>query len=216
MNETMRRIFRFTPSELRAKRSQPRRNVADGGLWLTVPLSTPVEPAFFERLAALSIEGVEAVSDHTYTRALTLAGNPGVVRISMIRPDTVRVEAHLPRLDRLIELVTHIRLFVTQLDRAVPAWTPAEAVVKRYLNDLVGPVRARAILEEAARRFGTVLPIPLLGLTVLNADYRSLSDEAWRSLAQDRNSVVRSPMSPHAKRRGASWSAGTMPSLPAW
>jgi AraC family transcriptional regulator, regulatory protein of adaptative response / DNA-3-methyladenine glycosylase II len=210
MNETMRRIFRFTPSELRAKRSQPRRNVTDGGLWLTVPLSTPVEPAFFERLAALRIEGVEAVSDHTYTRTFTLAGNPGIVSISMIRPDAVEVEAHLPRFDRLIELVTHIRRVIRQLDRAVPAWTPAEAAVKVYLNDLVGPTRTREILQVAAQRFGTILPIPLLGLTVLNADYRSLSDEDWRSLAIqqparlfDRSDAVTRPTRPAAAEAAA-------------
>ncbi len=66
--------------------------------------------------------------------------------------------------DRLIDLVTQIRFVVTEVDRALPAWTPAEAAVKRHLEERLGLPLAREILRAATRRFGTALPRPLFGL----------------------------------------------------
>ena len=57
MNETMRRIFRFAHSELRARRSQPTREIADVGLSLTVPLSSRADPAFPRPGAVLLLAG---------------------------------------------------------------------------------------------------------------------------------------------------------------
>ena len=40
----------------------------------------------------------------------------------------------------------------------------------------------RATLHAAAQQWGSVLPVPLLGLTLLNPDYHAISPEDWRSL----------------------------------
>ena len=42
MNRVMHEVFRFTPTELRARRRQPDRLVADGGLELRVPYRAPL------------------------------------------------------------------------------------------------------------------------------------------------------------------------------
>lgn len=135
----------------------------------------PLGPGFYRRLAGACIEGVEAVAGDTYTRTVTVAGHPGVVRVTRMGPDSLGVEAHLPRFDRLIELADHVRLVFTQPPGGPPGWTPAEAALKALGVD-------RATLHAAAQRWGSVLPVPLLGLTLLNPDYHAISPEEWRSL----------------------------------
>lgn len=175
MNATMRRIFRSPPSALRARRSRRGREVADGGLRLTLALARPLAPGFYRRLAGACIDGVEAVAGDSYTRTVSVAGHPGVVRVTRLGPDSLGVEAHLPRFDRLIELAEHVRLVFTQPAAGPPGWTPAEAALKVHGVD-------RATLHAAAQHWGSVLPVPLLGLTLLNPDYRAISPEDWRSL----------------------------------
>ena len=171
----MRRIFRSPPSVLRARRSHRGREVADGGLRLTVALPGPLGPGFYRRMAGACIDGVEAVAGDTYTRTVIVSGHPGVVRVTRLGPDSLGVEAHLPRFDRLIESAEHVRLVFTQPAGGPPGWTPAEAALKAHGVD-------RATLHTAAHRWGSVLPVPLLGLTRLNPDYRAISPEDWRSL----------------------------------
>ncbi len=175
MNATMRRIFHSPPSALRARRSRPRREAADGGLRLTLGLPGPLGPGFYRRLAEACIDGVESVAGATYTRTVTVAGHPGVVRVTQLGPASLGVEAHLPRFDRLIELAEHVRLVFTQPDGGPPGWTPAEAALKALGAD-------RTTLHAAARRWGSVLPVPLLGLTLLNPDYHAIPPDDWRSL----------------------------------
>jgi hypothetical protein len=62
MNATMRRIFRSPPSVLRARRSHRGREVADGGLRLTVALPGPLGPGFYRRMPGACIDGVDAVA----------------------------------------------------------------------------------------------------------------------------------------------------------
>jgi len=177
MNETMRRIFGFTPSDLRVRRSQPRREIADGGLSLTVPLPSHAEPAFLHPAAALLIDGVEAVESGTYLRTIVLAGNPGVIRLSLVEPALIAVEAHLPRFDRLIDLVVEVRRFFCPA-RSEVAWTPAEERAKRRLREELGLEGARQRVASVARRHGRTLAVPLLGLTMLSPD-----DDDWCSAA---------------------------------
>ena len=130
---------------------------------------------FYRRLGAACIDGVESVAADTYTRTVTVAGHPGVVRVTRLGPASLGVEAHLPRFDRLIELAEHVRLVFTQPAGGPPGWTPAEAALKACGAD-------RAALHAAAQRWGSVLPVALLGLTLLNPDYHAISPEDWRSL----------------------------------
>jgi AraC family transcriptional regulator of adaptative response / DNA-3-methyladenine glycosylase II len=176
MNETMRRIFRFTPSELRAKRSHPRRELADGGLSLTVPLASPVDSSLLDPARALVIGGVEALEADSYVRTIVLAGNPGVVRLTLVEPDLVAVEAHLPRFDRLIDLVVDVRRFFSAT-RSELAWTPAEERVKCRLRQQLGIDGAKQRLASAARSHGRRLPVPLLGLSML-----SPGDDVWSAV----------------------------------
>jgi hypothetical protein len=121
------------------------------------------------------IDGVESVSGDTYTRTVTVAGHPGVVRITPSGPTGLVVEAHLPRFDRLIDLAEHVRLVFTQPGAGPPGWTAAEAALKASGVD-------RATLRTAAQRWGSVLPVPLLGLTLLNPDYHTIPPEDWLTL----------------------------------
>ena len=141
MNRVMQDIFRFTPSELRAKRRQADRLVVDGGLELRVPYRPPL--AWHELLTFLApraIPGVEAV-DHTgvYRRVSDIEGAPGVIEVwDVPREQALRLRVHLPAIDDLVHLVAGVRrLFDLDAD---------PKVIDRHLarDDLLRPlVRAR-------------------------------------------------------------------------
>ena len=177
MNDTMRRIFQFTPTALRAKRTHHHRELADGGLHLTIALTSPVSPDWFSRMAAITIAGVERVDAGNYWRTVVLAGAPGVVRISLLDAETVSVEAHLPRLDRLIDLATDIKTMMAR--PGVPAWFETEASIKDLLTKTATDTDARAVLERLIHQQGTSLAKPLLGLAWLPVDYADLQVNDW-------------------------------------
>jgi len=84
MNRVMHEVFRFTPSELRARRREPDRLVVDGGLELRVPYRPPL--AWNELLAFLApraIPGVESVDldAGVYRRTVDLDGAPNVIEV---------------------------------------------------------------------------------------------------------------------------------------
>jgi AraC family transcriptional regulator of adaptative response / DNA-3-methyladenine glycosylase II len=195
MNRVMKDVFRFTPVELRARRRNPDRCVADGGLELRVPYRPPLAwEAMLAFLAPRAIPGVEAVDVDAgiYRRTVELGGAPGVVEAwNEPERDALRLRLHLPELDGLVHLVSGIRrLFdldvepdevdaVLARDRVlrplvrrrrglrVPgAIDPFEIGVRAVLGQQVSVAAATRLAGRVVERYGKEVPgIGLLGLS---------------------------------------------------
>ncbi len=110
LNRAFLTTFCAPPTRLRARRLAGDRLAADGGLPIRLPYSG--ELAFADMLAFLearAIPGVEAVTDGTYRRTVTIEGDPGVIEISQLDPGTLLLRAHLPHWEGLIDVVQRAR-----------------------------------------------------------------------------------------------------------
>lgn len=127
MNRVIREVFRFTPAELRARRRERDRLVADGGLRLRVPFEGDL--AFEELVAYLApraIPGVEVIADGVYRRTTSTHGEPGVIEVSRSDDRHLLVVAHLPAWTTLIDDVSRVRRLFG-LDRPTAEDTPLSA-----------------------------------------------------------------------------------------
>jgi len=110
MNHVMKQTFRFTPRELRARRSSHRYSPVDGGLQLRI---TAAEPLAFEALMAqLScqlVPLVEAVDGSVYRRTTTVCGHPGMIEVRSGGERQLHLTAHLPALTGVIDEVARCR-----------------------------------------------------------------------------------------------------------
>jgi AraC family transcriptional regulator of adaptative response / DNA-3-methyladenine glycosylase II len=179
MNRMMMETFRFTPTELRAKRRDRDRMVCDGGLRLRVPFSGA--PAFDRTLAYLAmraVPGVEAVDGETYRRTVMACGYPGVIEISRGDRAHLHVTVHLASLTSLIDVVARVRRIAgldqpAEAERAlrrdpmlraliarapglrVPgAWDPFEVSVRVIIGQQVSVRGASTLSGRIARAFG--------------------------------------------------------------
>ncbi|HEX5097150.1 MAG TPA: AlkA N-terminal domain-containing protein [Acidimicrobiia bacterium] len=113
MNRVMKQVFQFTPQELRAKRRDPRRLVADGGLELRLPYRAPLAwDTMIRYLAPRAIPGVEAVDVDAgvYRRTIVFGDAPGVIEVRDSDERThVLLRVHLSRFDGLVHLVQQVR-----------------------------------------------------------------------------------------------------------
>jgi AraC family transcriptional regulator of adaptative response / DNA-3-methyladenine glycosylase II len=123
MNRVVKQVFRFTPKELRAKRRDPRRLVADGGLELRLPYRPPLAwTAMLAFLAPRAIPGVEYVDLDAaiYRRTLRVGGEPAVVEVSNdedARNTALELRVHLNDCKELVHVVALLRrLFDLDLD----------------------------------------------------------------------------------------------------
>jgi AraC family transcriptional regulator of adaptative response / DNA-3-methyladenine glycosylase II len=110
LNRAFLEIFRATPTGLRARRRAADRLAADGGLPIRLPVAGPL--AFQEMLGFLrarAIPGVEVVTETSYRRTVAIEGDPGVIEISRLDPDTLLLRAHLPHWEGLIDVVRRAR-----------------------------------------------------------------------------------------------------------
>jgi AraC family transcriptional regulator of adaptative response / DNA-3-methyladenine glycosylase II len=113
MNRVMLEVFRFTPTELRARRRVPDRLVVDGGLELRVPYRAPL--AWNELLAFLSaraIPGVESIDLDAgiYRRTVELDGAPNVIEVWNVAGEhALHLRVHLAGLEGLVHLVAAVR-----------------------------------------------------------------------------------------------------------
>ena len=193
MNRVMVDTFRFTPSELRAKRRHGDRLTADGGL----PLRAPYDGAFdfatmLSFLGARLIPGVESVGDSTYRRTITSCGHPGAIEVRDAGDGRhLVVQAHLPTFNSIIDDVARVRR-IFGLDqpaagkvsalrkdpligplvkanpglRVVGAWDRFETAVRIVLTQQISVRAANTILGRLTRTFGTpVEGLDKLGLT---------------------------------------------------
>ncbi len=193
-NRACRQIFRASPKELRARRRQGDRLVADGGLLLRPPFRGPLDwTAQLAFLDAHAIPGVESVSAQTYRRTVFVRGAPGVMELSPGGEDHLLLLAHLPHWEELIHLVQRARR-ITNLDldldeptshlegdpalgplvRARPglrppgAWDPFEAGVRALIGQHATGGEATLIAGRLVERLGEpVAGLGPLGLTHL-------------------------------------------------
>jgi AraC family transcriptional regulator of adaptative response / DNA-3-methyladenine glycosylase II len=124
LNRVVMDVFRFTPTELRAKRQAADRSVVDGGLVLHLPYRPPLAwDAVLAFLAPRAIPGVEAVdlATRTYRRTVSLGGYPGAIEVwDEPARGTLGLRAHLPDFAGLVHLVARVRaLFDLDADPAV-------------------------------------------------------------------------------------------------
>jgi AraC family transcriptional regulator of adaptative response / DNA-3-methyladenine glycosylase II len=195
MNRVVQEIFRFTPTELRAKRRQPDRLVVDGGLELRVPYRPPLAwNALLVFLAPRAIPGVEAIDENAgvYRRVADIDGSPGVIEVwDVPREHALRLRVHLPAIDGLVHLVAGVRrLFDLDADpkvidrhlarderlrplvraqrglRVPGALDPFELGVRAILGQQVSVSRATALAGELVQHVGRpVRGLAPLGLT---------------------------------------------------
>ncbi len=187
MNRVMLDIFHFTPSELRSRRRNADRLVADGGLAVRVPYRGPL--LFREMLAhraARAIQGVEVVEGNVYRRTIDVCGYPGVVEVSDEADGRhLRLVAHLPSLGTMIHEVERCRRLFG-LDRpaggetfllndpvlgsavarnpgvrVAGSWDPFETAIRIILGQQVSVAGATTLSGRLVRALGR--PVPGLG-----------------------------------------------------
>ena len=192
MNREMQIVFRFTPTELRAKRLRADRLVADGGIRLRVPYAGAL--AFDDLLDYLrprALPGVEVVDGSAYRRTITVCGEAGAIEVSQaVDGQHLLVVAHLPTIGALIDDVARCRrLFgldrpaaeetalagdplLAGLIRARPglrvpgAWDPFETSVRVLLGQQVSVAGASTLAGRLVEAFGTpVAGLGEMGLT---------------------------------------------------
>jgi AraC family transcriptional regulator of adaptative response / DNA-3-methyladenine glycosylase II len=206
MNRVMLEVFRFTPSDLRARRRVPDRLVTDGGLELRVPYRPPLAwNELLEFLAPRAIPGVESVDlEHAiYRRTVELDGAPGVIEVWNVASEhALRLRAHLPGLDGLVHLVAGVRrLFDLDADpkaidrhlarderlrplvrankgmRVPGALDPFELGVRAILGQQVSVARATNLTGALVEAFGSPVPgIAPLGLGYLFPEPETIAE----------------------------------------
>ncbi|MFG1621153.1 helix-turn-helix domain-containing protein [Kribbella sp. NPDC049227] len=164
-NRAMREIFRASPRELRDRRRRTDRLVADGGLALRLPFTTPYDwEAMSTFLASQAIPGVESVEDGVYRRTISLDGDPGLLEIGPGGPDHLLLHAHLPYWEGVIHVVERAaRLVAVEADpdvRVPGAWGPFEVAVQAVVRDQLPPEDADDVLRKLVEVYG----VPVAGL----------------------------------------------------
>jgi AraC family transcriptional regulator, regulatory protein of adaptative response / DNA-3-methyladenine glycosylase II len=117
-NRAMQDVFGASPTDLRDRRRRADRLAADGGLELRLPVPADYDwDAMRTFLAARATPGVEAVSDVTYRRTISVAGAPGLLEVSPGGPGYLLLRVHLPYWEGLIHLVGRVgRLLGADVD----------------------------------------------------------------------------------------------------
>jgi AraC family transcriptional regulator of adaptative response / DNA-3-methyladenine glycosylase II len=211
MNRAMLDTFRFTPTELRAKRRERDRLVADGGL----PLRTPYAGSFsfsemLRFLAARAVPGVDGADETTYRRTITTCGHPGMIEVSDLGDRRhLLVLAHLPTFTALIDDVARVRRifgldsppadgiaalandrWLAPLIAARPglrlagAWDRFETALRIIVNQQISLRGARTILGRLVQTFGApVAGLDTLGLTHIFPTAERLATTSERQLA---------------------------------
>lgn len=111
MNRVMKEVFRFTPSELRARRRRADRLVADGGLDLRLPYNPPLAwEALTGFLGARAIPGIESLEGGIYRRTVRIDGHAGVIELSHLEAEnSLKLRVHLPSYGGLAHIVAGAR-----------------------------------------------------------------------------------------------------------
>lgn len=183
-NRAMRDVFRAAPRDLRKRRRQSDRLIADGGLTLRLPFDPPFEwEAAMGHLARRAIPGVESVEGGVYRRTIVLDGDPGMLELSVGGADHLLLRAHLPYWEGLIHVVERAaRMVGIDMDVAagerhlaadsvvsaiikrhaglrIPgAWGPFEACIQAIVSQQPDLASTRDGLAAITRAYGTHIP----------------------------------------------------------
>lgn len=183
-NRAMRDVFRAAPRDLRKRRRQSDRLIADGGLTLRVPFDPPFDwDAILGHLSRRAIPGVESVEGGVYRRTIVLDGDPGMLELRLGGVDHLLLTAHLPYWEGLIHVVERaarmvgIDIDVTAGERhlatdsvvsaivkrhaglRIPgAWGPFEAGVQAIVSQTLDLASMRDGLATITRAYGTHIP----------------------------------------------------------
>jgi AraC family transcriptional regulator of adaptative response / DNA-3-methyladenine glycosylase II len=212
MNRAMLDTFRFPPTELRAKRRERDRLVADGGLPLRTPYAGPFSFGdMLGFLAARTVPGIDAVDGTTYRRTITTCGHPGMIEVSDLGDRRhLLVLAHLPTYNALIDDVSRVRrifgldgpaadrlpalandALLSPLVAARPglrvcgAWDRFETAVRIIVSQQISLRGARTILGRLVDAFGTPVPgLNALGLTHTFPSAERLASASERQIGE--------------------------------
>jgi AraC family transcriptional regulator of adaptative response / DNA-3-methyladenine glycosylase II len=183
-NRAMQGVFRASPTDLRSRRRQADRLVADGGLDLRLPVVPGYDwDAMLAFLARRACPGVEEVDGASYRRAVSVDGAPALIEVSPGGKDHLLLRVHLPYWEGLIHLAGRVgRLLGTETDHAaavaalggdqalgdlirrrpglaVPGtWSAFEAGVWSILSRYHDVVTARVLLHALATTLGVPVP----------------------------------------------------------
>ncbi len=188
-NRACQETFRATPSELRARRRNKDRLIADAGVALRVPFQPPLDwQGMLDLMRTRAIDGVEQVSDDRYLRTVIIEGDPGVLEISPGGTDHLVLRAHLPHWKGLIHIAQRVRrIFNLDADvqaanghlgpdqligplasgrpglRPPGAWDLFEAGIEAIVGEHSSLADTAATMRRIAERYGT----PISGLRAI-------------------------------------------------
>ncbi|MGA7986825.1 MAG: AlkA N-terminal domain-containing protein [Candidatus Dormiibacterota bacterium] len=202
-NRTVGQIFQASPRELRARRRNADRLVADGGLSLRLGFNGPLDwHSMLGYMAARAIKGVEHVSGGVYRRTIAIDGDPGAIEVALAVPGQLVLTAHLPHWNGLIHVVQQVRrLFNLDADlnsanaalrrdpilarsirshdgvRVPGVWDPFEVGVRAIVGQQVSVAGAGTIIGRLVERHGVAVPgLGQMGLTHLFPTAGALAD----------------------------------------
>jgi len=200
-NYLMKKTFRLSPTDLRARSKSPG---ANGAVTFRLPFREPYDwPALLTYLGGRAIPGVERVTDDTYARTLLWHDAPAVITVS--RPAGVShllLQVETGSTEGVIDLVSRVRrmfdcgadphLIAAHLSadrrlakcvkrrpglRLPVAWDPFELTVRAILGQQVSVAAATTVSGRIAAKFGTALAGDSRpGLTHLFPTATSLAD----------------------------------------
>ena len=197
-NDTIRKVFAATPSELRRKARPADAPVM--GLTLRLPYRQPFDDGVLAFVAGRCVPGVEELDGDTYRRSLTLPFGPGVAELTVradhvactLRLDDVRdLAAAVQRCRSLLDLDADPRAISEHLgrDRALrrvvrtapgrrlPGTTdPFELAVRAVLGQQVSVTGARTLAGRLVAARGKPLTAPVGGVTHLFPSPDALAD----------------------------------------
>lgn len=191
MNRVVNDLFGFSPTQLRAKRSQKNRlDSLDGGLRLRVPFDEKLNvQQTIEYLSARAIPGIEIVEDGCYKRTMNTCGHPGVVEVGESESGNhLEMTMHLATFGSIIDQVERVRsLFGLNVNyskalkflrkdkmlgplirknsslRLPGAWDRFETSIRIIIGQQVSVAGASTLTGRLAERFGQPIDAPMPG-----------------------------------------------------
>jgi AraC family transcriptional regulator of adaptative response / DNA-3-methyladenine glycosylase II len=211
-NETVRKVFDLTPSQLRSRAKGASPSAAPGVITLRLPFRRPLCPDnLFGHLVATGVPGVEEWRDGAFRCALRLPHGHGVAALRPT-PDYVGCQLSLTDLRDLSVAISRCR-WLLDLDadpvavdeqlsedtvlaplvaknpgRRVPRTTdPAEFAVRAVLGQQVSTAAARTLASRLVTTYGTPIDDRGGGLTHLFPTVADLREVDPESLAMPRS-----------------------------
>jgi AraC family transcriptional regulator, regulatory protein of adaptative response / DNA-3-methyladenine glycosylase II len=216
-NDTVREVFAFTPTELRARAARRQAPAAPGSLVLRLPFRAPLCPDnLFGHLVATAISGVEEWRDGFYRRTLRLPHGYGVAALRPL-PDHIECRLALTELRDLSTAIARCRwlldldadpvaidellrsdpMLVALVDknpgRRVPRTVDSsELAVRAVLGQQVSTKAARTHASRLVAAYGEPVSDPGGGLTHLFPDTAALAslDPAALAVPQARRTTL--------------------------